>query len=341
MTALSFATAVGASIFVIASSWPEGGAPLGLPVWSHLLLLAAVTFEIVFRVWKITFSAKAIGVNASFGVAARTVLGGDFAAAITPSRSGAEPARFLAMREAGIPVPSVLLILFLELFLEMVSLAVLAVAFGIIWHDQAGVVRGILITVGLYSSGVLGAGAFGLLLANRRAHGPRPAWVRRIGIGSGTWRRVQLSLRQLRGSVTAMRSAHVGLMLTSLGFSIVHVLGRLSILPIVAWSYGESPPMSAMILWPMALLYGAAIAPAPGGGGVVEFAFKAALGGVLSAQLIPAALIWWRAYSFYIYILIGAVAAGRTVMRALRQRERRRGHVHEGVTAASPSATGS
>ena len=78
--------------------------------------------------------------------------------------------------------------------------------------------------------------------------------------------------------------------------------------------------MSALVLWPMALLYGAAVAPAPGGGGVVEIAFKAALGGVLPGRLMAASLIWWRVYSFYIYLAIGAVAAGRTVMRALKNR---------------------
>jgi glycosyltransferase 2 family protein len=75
------------------------------------------------------------------------------------------------------------------------------------------------------------------------------------------------------------------------------------------------------VLWPMALLYGAAVAPVPGGGGVVELAFKGALDDVLPARLIPATLIWWRTYSFYIYIVIGAIAAGGTVMRALRRRE--------------------
>jgi hypothetical protein len=34
-----------------------------------------------------------------------------------------------------------------------------------------------------------------------------------------------------------------------------------------------------------------------------------------------AALIWWRFYTFYIYILLGALAAGRTVMRAVRKTE--------------------
>jgi uncharacterized membrane protein YbhN (UPF0104 family) len=307
LTALSFATSIGVSVYVVSSSWPEGGAPLGLPWGSHLLLLVAVAFEIVCRVLKIILSARAIGVHTSFGVAARTILGGDFAASITPSRSGAEPVRFLVLTEARLPVASVLLVLFLELFLEMLSLAVLAIVFGIWWHDQAGIVRGILLTVGIYSIGVLGTGLLGLVLARRRAHGPRPRLVRWMGIGSGGWRRIQLSLRQLRASAGSLRRAHL------------HVVGRLAILPLVAEAYGEQAPLSSLVLWPMALLYGAAIAPAPGGGGVVEFAFNAALGGVLSPRLMAASLIWWRVYSFYIYILIGAIAAGRTVMQALRR----------------------
>jgi uncharacterized membrane protein YbhN (UPF0104 family) len=71
-------------------------------------------------------------------------------------------------------------------------------------------------------------------------------------------------------------------------------------------------------------LYGAAVAPAPGGGGVVELAFKATLGRTIPDRLLGASLIWWRVYSFYIYILFGALATGRTVMRALQRSARAR-----------------
>jgi hypothetical protein len=30
-------------------------------------------------------------------------------------------------------------------------------------------------------------------------------------------------------------------------------------------------------------------------------------------------LLWWRFYTFYIYILLGALIAGGTVLRALRK----------------------
>lgn len=298
-----------------------GGAPLGLPWWTHLVLLAAVGLEILSRVLKIVFSARAIGVPTPFGVAARTILGGDFAASITPSRSGAEPARFLVLTEAGTPVASVLLILFLELFLEMISLAVIAVGFGLVWHEESGMIRGLLATVAVYAMGVLGAGALAYYIASRGGNGPPPAAIRAIGVNAAAWRRIQLSLRSLRSSLGSLRRAHVGLMGSALLMSIVHVLARLLALPIIVRSYGEQAPVSALVLWPMALLYGAAVAPAPGGGGVVELAFKAALGGVLPARLIGTSLIWWRVYSFYLYIAIGAIAAGRTVMRALRNRE--------------------
>jgi hypothetical protein len=321
LTILSFAAAIGVSAYVIASSWPEGGAPFGLPWWAHLLLLASVAVEIVFRVLKLTFSAAAVGVPTPFGVAARTILGGDFAASITPSRSGSEPARFLVLKEGGVPVAGALLILFLELFLEMVSLVIVMAIFAITWRGSTGMVQGILATVALYSAGVLGAGALALTLAKRGASGPPPAWVSMLGLKAGAWRKIQLSLRQLRASAGSLRHAHRGLMATALVFSVLHVLARLLPLPIIVYSYGERSGLAPLLLWPMVLLYGASVAPAPGGGGVVEIVFKAALGGTLPARLVATSLIWWRVYTFYIYIVIGAIAAGRTVMRALRNRD--------------------
>ena len=75
------------------------------------------------------------------------------------------------------------------------------------------------------------------------------------------------------------------------------------------------------MLWPLALFYGAVIAPVPGGGGIVEVGFKATLGGIIPVALFGASLVWWRFYTFYLYILLGALAAGGTVLRALRSAE--------------------
>ena len=67
--------------------------------------------------------------------------------------------------------------------------------------------------------------------------------------------------------------------------------------------------------------YGAAVVPAPGGGGAVELVFKQTLGNVIPAEIFGASLVWWRFYSIYLYILVGGLVAGGTVMRALRSKE--------------------
>jgi uncharacterized protein (TIRG00374 family) len=312
---------VGASVYVIASTWPEEGAPLGLPWWAHLLLLAAVGLEILFRVLKISFSARAIGIDLPLSVTARTVLGGDFAAAITPSRSGAEPARFLALTEARVPVAGALLVLFLELFIEMLSLAIIAIVMAVVFRESSTMMKSLTITVTLYAAGVLGAGALAYSLAKTRTSGPAPRWTRWLGLRAGGWHRVQHALGQLRFGLDSLLSANRTLMLISLAFSVVHVAFRLVVLPLVVYSYrpAESVPVGPLILWPLLLLYGAAVAPAPGGGGMVELAFKLSLGSAIPARLLAASLIWWRAYSFYIYIVLGALAMGRTAMRALNR----------------------
>ena len=83
-----------------------------------------------------------------------------------------------------------------------------------------------------------------------------------------------------------------------------------------------------LVLWPLALQYGGVVAPAPGGGGFIEAAFSATLRNAIPARLFGASLVWWRVYTFYAYVLLGGLATGRTVLRALRSR---RGPSHPDV----------
>ena len=54
-------------------------------------------------------------------------------------------------------------------------------------------------------------------------------------------------------------------MTAALVVSVLHVLARLLPLPVIVWSYGERTELAPLVLWPMVLLYGASVAPAPGG----------------------------------------------------------------------------
>lgn len=313
---VSFAAAGGVALWVISSHWPEGGAPLGLAWWAHLLALGAVTFELSLRSAKIALSARACGIPLQMGTAARATLGGDFATAITPARVGAEPARFLVLREAGVPAARALLVLFLELFIELVSLVIIAGVLLMVL-PASGALKGVAAMVGGYATVVLGLGFGAWAVSRRRAAGPPPRWVRAVGIGAGFWRRVQVSLRHLRESVDAVRHARLSMMAGSLACSVAHICGRLMTLPIIITSLGADVPLTSLILWPLVLLYGGALIPAPAGGGAMEFGFSAIMDDILPGDVLAASLIWWRFYSYYIYVLLGAFAAGRTVMRAL------------------------
>ena len=92
-------------------------------------------------------------------------------------------------------------------------------------------------------------------------------------------------------------------------------------LPIIITSLGADVDLTSLVLWPLVLLYGGALIPAPAGGGAMEFGFSAIMRDVLPPDVLAASLIWWRFYSYYIYVLLGAFAAGRTVMRALNNKK--------------------
>lgn len=324
-TILSFAAMLGASTWVVATNWPAGGMPL--LAWSaHAAALAAVGIEVTTRALKIQASAIAVGLPLRFGTAVRVCLGGDFAASITPARSGAEPARFLILAESGMPAAGRVLVLFLELFLEMCSLALVCVVLAWLFQGRGASVRGLLALVGGYSTAVLGAGAVGLMLARRNANGPPPVWATRLGLHAGRWRTIQRTLRSLRSSVQSLRHAKRRYMLAAFVGSILHVLCKVAVLPLLVFLGDPSFAMSMdtvapLVLWPLALFYGGVVVPAPGGGGFIEGAFAMTLKSAIPAGIFAAALVWWRFYTFYLYVIVGGLAAGDAALRAIRRRD--------------------
>ena len=319
LTAISFLLAIGASVYIVRSSWSEEGARVGLPLWGHVACFTAAFLELLCRSIKIRLSGAALRIPLDLRTSLRVSLGGDFGAALTPARSGAEPARFLILREDGLPVADALVILFLELFLEMLSLAALAVALAVVLGSSSSAVRGLVALVGGYSTVVIGLGVFGYAAARRWADGPAPSWLRRMGVSDGRWRTTQRSLHHLRDNVTMMRTARWWVMTSSLAFSILHVLMRLTILPIIVFALGARTAIGPLVLWPLAIYYGGAVSPAPAGGGLIEIAFRGALNDHIPAAVLGAALLWWRVYTFYILLVGGALVTGAAVLRSLKR----------------------
>jgi glycosyltransferase 2 family protein len=320
LTLLSFAATIGVSLYMV-SGWMQQGASLTLPPIAHLLAIVAVAIEVLARALKIRWSAMAAGIRITLGTATRTCLGGDFGATITPARSGAEPARFLILSESGLPSPSVLVILYAELFLEVFSLATVVAVVAIVFRHAGVVVATLVSMVGGYAAVILGIGALAIFLSRRNAHGPPPRWAMRLRLHGGRWRTIQKALLKLRETIDSVEHVDVRPAMYAFFASVVHVGIRLTVLPALVLTSISTAPLAPLALWPLGFLYGAAVVPAPGGGGAVEMAFRAALGGAIPVRLFAASLIWWRFYTFYIYILLGALAAGNTVLRAVRKTE--------------------
>ena len=320
LTIVSFSATIGVSLYLV-FGWSQQGASLVLAPQAHLLAIAAVAIEILARALKIRWSARAAGIELSLGTATRTCLGGDFAAAITPARSGAEPARFFVLSESGLRASSVLVILYAELFLEVFSLAAVVAVVGIAFRDAGVVVATLVTMVGGYAAVILGIGAVAIYLSRRNPTEAPPRWAARLRLTGGRWGTIQTALIKLRATIDSVEHVRTRPAVYAFFASVVHVGIRLTVLPALVLTSVPTAPLAPLALWPLGFLYGAAVVPAPGGGGAVEMAFRAALGGTIPPHLFAAALIWWRFYTFYIYILLGALAAGRTVMRAVRKTE--------------------
>ena len=336
---VSFATMIGLSIWIARAGIPPDTIRVRVPWWAHVLAFGAVIGEVVTRAYKIGWSANALGIALPIGLSIRTCLGGDFGATITPSRSGAEPARFLILAEGGLKPSDVLMVLFMEIFLETLSLAVVAVILYFAFPDSGLVVKALVAVVGGYAVFAVSVGVVGYLLAHRSAHGPPPAWAVKVRLGAGRWRRVQIQLRHLRTSIEQLKHAKVGLMIMSFLASIVHVAFRLTILPVLVISlHAADIELSKLVMWPVMLLYGGPIAPLPGGGGVVELGFKKVFGSMIPANILGASLIWWRFYTYYLYVLLGGMAAGATVLRAMKKQDaQKQGPAHRpGVPPEAP-----
>lgn len=320
-TAISFAAVIGVSVYAVRGSASYGIAlDLTIPPQAHLFAFLAFAAEVVSRSFKLTWSARAVGTTLPFTTSLRTSLGGDFAASITPARVGAEPARFLILAQSGVAAADAMVILYLELFLEMVSLAVVVIAIAVIFDASSTGFVAMIGVVGGYAAFVLGLGAIGVVLSRRSFGQEPPAWARRIRLHGKRWEIVQRWFQRVRTTVDAFRNMHYGWAALSLGASIAHVAVRFTVLPIIVYSVTAAPvPLAPLVIWPLGIIYGAGVVPAPGGGGAVELAFRAALGNIIPRELFASALVWWRFYTFYIYIILGGLVAGNTALRAVRE----------------------
>jgi uncharacterized membrane protein YbhN (UPF0104 family) len=259
----------------------------------NALCVVLVLVDIAARSWRIgvVFAAMEFRLRL-LDCVALTMLG-DAAAALTPWRAGGEPARAFGATRAGVTPAATIVALGLESAVTYIVLfaagIALALAFGASWADA--VRHGArFLTRPWALAGVVVLVAVAVMLFHRL-----PAHI--------VERVTSAAVEALRQARAAPASEIVTLVLLSL----VSIAARVAILPVVAASFGEFPPLGGITLASFGLLNGQVLTPTPSGAGAVELA--AAAGAFGTKEHTGAILAAWRVYTTLIPILLG-VAAG-------------------------------
>jgi uncharacterized membrane protein YbhN (UPF0104 family) len=123
--------------------------------------------------------------------------------------------------------------------------------------------------------------------------------------------------------------------LASVPCTMVNVVARVAILPILLLTLPNHPPLGSVAFGSFALLYSQMILPTPSGAGAVDLGFLGGAAGDLGDSR-AALLLAWRLYTTGIGVLLGLALALRIYgWQALRARVIRRS---SGDSSASPGA---
>jgi uncharacterized membrane protein YbhN (UPF0104 family) len=260
--------------------------------------LAVVAGEILCRAVRLVAMTAALGHRTPLRTALRITLLGDCAAAVTPGNSGGEPARFLALRSAGLAWSAASLTLALEFAADMLALAALLLGV-VVTGDVPPVARRLGPAA---AAGLIAALAVALVV---------------VRVVPGISARLTRGFAELRAAATLLRSHRAQLCL-GLVASAGHCLLRFSVLPVIAASLGIALDLRTLVVWQLLAFYALAFAPTPGGSGGVEIGFLLYFRGRVAPEQLGLLLAGWRFFSYHVSALAGGLALTRGDARGNR-----------------------
>jgi uncharacterized membrane protein YbhN (UPF0104 family) len=269
-----------------------------LPVEAHLVCVLLVLVDFVARAWRIQLIVQGLGHRLPFWDAFVLNAWGDAACALTPLRLGGEPARLAGMLRSRVPAVAAFLAISLEV-LAAWPVVILAAGWLIWRHAPAWWAEaGPRLAAGLLDSWpwlvVVVAASVVTYLYARRVAAPSAHQLRR------PIRRVMVYWRRLP----------VGVLLLSIPLSFLNLATRVAILPVLALTLPDPPPLGPLAVGSFALLYSQLVLPTPSGAGAVELGFVSGAAG----ELGPAEgwlLLLWRWYTNGVGVVLGLGLAVR------------------------------
>lgn len=264
---------------------------------AHLVCLGLVATDLLARAWRIQLIMQGLKQDLSFKEAFIINAFGDAANSLTPLRIGGEPARVAGMLRMRVPMTAALVGITLEALVSRLVLTAtivwLAWQFAPAWWANVGP----------------------RMLAHVSGAWPWIAVILLAGVllWRYTQRVVSPTTRRLNRSLTRIR-VHWRRMprwplVVGLPLSLVGILTRVAILPVLALSLPSPPALSLLIFGSFALLYSQMVLPTPSGAGVVELGFAGGAAGEFSGD--GWLLLTWRFYTTGLGLLLGVGFAAR------------------------------
>ena len=268
------------------------------PVSAHLLCLGLVGLDLLARAWRIQWIVQGLGHRMSLWDSFVVNAFGDAACALTPLRIGGEPARLAWMLRSRIPATAA----FVAISLEVLAAwpVIIVAAGGLVWRYAPSwwLVAGPRLAA-------TAAGAWPWVVAV--AVLSVLAWRAARRVASPTAHQLR---RPIRRAMVYWRRMPRWPLVASVPMSFLNLATRVAILPVLALTLPNPPPLGPTALGSFALLYSQLLLPTPSGAGAVELGFLGGAAGDLGAE-DAWLLLAWRFYTNGIGVILGIVLASR------------------------------
>ena len=247
-----------------------------------------------------------------------TVTGiGQFYSAITPSSSGGQPVEVFSMVRWGVPGPVATAAVSVQFICFQAALLALGVVLWIASRTHVAMYLGGVrwfVALGFFLNSLLPIAVF-LLGASRRLTGSLTRGAIRLLSRLRLIRRPEAAQRKVDHVIGEYQGAMAALMekprvaLEMLGLSLLQI-GMLMLIVVGvyrAFSLSGVPALTLVTL--QVLLYiSASFMPLPGSSGAQEYGFSLFFHGIFPDGVMLSAIFCWRAFTYYILLLIGFVS---------------------------------
>ena len=258
----------------------------------HLTCVALVAIDFVVRTWRTQLFLGGLGRRLPFGDVFVQSAVGETASSLTPLRAGGEPARIWVMSQQGVPPRLGLVVVGVELLATSLVIIATAIVLGVTvapeWWAATG--PGLLRSIARSWPWLAAITAITLVawLAVRRV---RPDLLHAAGEEFST----------ARGH---LRDLPAWIYVANVPITLVSIAVRVAILPLLAQTLDQPPPLAATAVGSFALLYSQAVIPTPAGAGAVELGFLGGAAGDLGAAEAQL-LVGWRIYTTVLGTVLG------------------------------------